>query len=224
VERPSNDGPSATRPRREPLTRERVVAAALDVMDREGLDAVTMRRVGRELGVEAMSLYNHVRDKEDLLDGVVEAVLAGYRDTDRSLDWVERGKAAAREWRRLLRAHPAVITLMTERRHPLTSVRSLRPMEDAADILLSAGLPPDDVAQVYRAVGGYIFGSVMMELGAMVGGGETTPEDLPALPLDELPNLARVFHGFVTCDDDATFEFGLELILGGVGAMLERRP
>jgi AcrR family transcriptional regulator len=64
--------------RREPLTRERIIEAAMRLMDKEGLEAVTMRRIGRELGVEAMSLYNHVADKEDILSGVVEAVMGEY--------------------------------------------------------------------------------------------------------------------------------------------------
>ena len=62
--------------RREPLTRDRIIRTALRIMDTEGLDAVTMRKVGRELGVEAMSLYNHVRDKEDILDSICEEVVA----------------------------------------------------------------------------------------------------------------------------------------------------
>src|SRR5215218_7220008 len=104
---------------REPLTRDRILEAALEVMDREGLEAVTMRRIGRELGVEAMSLYNHVRDKEDILDAICEEVMAQFRVPD-AQEWTEAARAGSHEYRRLLLAHPHVITLMTERKRPFT--------------------------------------------------------------------------------------------------------
>ncbi len=69
---------------RKPLTRQRIVRAALRIMDDEGLQAVSMRRIGRELGVEAMSLYNHVRDKDDILDAICEEVLTEFRVPERA--------------------------------------------------------------------------------------------------------------------------------------------
>src|SRR5205085_4540353 len=100
---------------RERLTRARVVDAALRLMDAEGLEAVSMRRLGRELGVEAMSLYNHVRDKDDLLESICEQVMAEFAFPEPAEDWVETGRRAARSWRRLLKDHPNVITLFAER-------------------------------------------------------------------------------------------------------------
>ena len=79
--------------RREPLTKERIVDAALRVMDAEGLEAVTMRRIGRELGVEAMSLYNHVEDKDDILNGVTERVMTGFDYPPFTGDWFQDGRA-----------------------------------------------------------------------------------------------------------------------------------
>src|SRR5437899_10255161 len=96
---------------RVPLTRQRIIRVALRIMDDEGLHAVTMRRVGRELGVEAMSLYNHVRDKEDIFDGICERVMCEFRFPSDEEDWVATALAGAREWRRLLRVHPNVIQL-----------------------------------------------------------------------------------------------------------------
>jgi AcrR family transcriptional regulator len=110
------------------LSRDLVVRTALRLMDTEGLEAVTMRRVGRELGVEAMSLYNHVHDKEDLLDGVAEAAMGEFRfepgDGD---DWVAQARAAARSWRTLLKTHPNLMSLLLERKHPLSSPRRAAP-------------------------------------------------------------------------------------------------
>src|SRR3970040_1197614 len=87
---------------RERLTRERVVEAALRVMDAEGLEAVSMRRLAREGGVEAMSLYNHVRDKDDLIDAICVRVMQDFRFGDPDAPWLERAGFAAREWRRVL--------------------------------------------------------------------------------------------------------------------------
>src|SRR6187397_598664 len=94
-----------TKPR-VPLNRERIIDAALHVMDTEGLDAVSMRRVAREVGVEAMSLYHHVRDKDDLLQGICDRVMRSYEFPEEPGEWAERVKAGARAWRRLLQAHP----------------------------------------------------------------------------------------------------------------------
>ncbi len=204
------------------LSRERVVEAAIELMDREGLEALTMRRLGRELGVEAMSLYNHVRDKEDLLDAIAEAVLAGYRWEPASDDWVAQGRAAAHEWRRILKEHPNLITVLVERKHPLTSPDALRPTEIALDILRRAGLPERDTARAFQAIGGYVFGFVMMELGNIAprpdrAGTGWTPEALRALPPD-LPCLAQMLPWLAECDMDATFDFGLDLLLEGIRA------
>jgi AcrR family transcriptional regulator len=209
------------RPRREPLTRGRIVEAALRIMDEEGLDAVSMRRVGRELGVEAMSLYNHVRDKEDVLDGVSEAVLSEFRipQTD---DWVEAARDTAREFRRLLLAHPAVITLMTERKRPFTNPESLTVYEYALDLFRRAGLPVEESVKAFHTFGGFILGMVTMELGPMVGG----PADQAHLRGHEemarlidsasLPRLQEALPHLIDCDVEEQFEFGLSLLIDGL--------
>src|SRR6188472_1378464 len=99
-------GRTADKAPRVPLTRDRITEAALRLMDAEGLDAVSMRRVAREVGVEAISLYNHVRDKDDLLNAVIERIMASFEFPDGTGDWMEQAKAGARSWRRLLQAHP----------------------------------------------------------------------------------------------------------------------
>jgi AcrR family transcriptional regulator len=214
------DGPIGHRGR---LSRELIVRTALRLMDDEGLESVTMRRVGRELGVEAMSLYNHVRDKEDLLDAITEAVLGEFRWEPNTDDWVEQGRAAAREWRRLMRSHPNVIRLMIERKHPLASADALRPTEVALDILRRAGLSERDTVHAFRAIGGYIFGVVMMEIGNLAPGrpdetGEMTPAELMRSIPPEFPCLAQMLPWLMGCDDDATFELGLDLLFEGIRA------
>jgi AcrR family transcriptional regulator len=211
---------------REPLTRERVVEAALRVMDQEGLEAVSMRRVAREVGVEAMSLYHHVEDKEDLLDGICEHVMAGFEFPDPVEDWAENCRRGARAWRRLLQAHPAVMRLFAEQRGPVRTVDSMRPMEFALRLLRGAGLSDRDTAQAFHAFGGYIQGFVMMELGSIAGGSDEAhlkahADLVSALP-DEFEALVAVSPYFAECDPDEQFEFGLDLLIRGLEAKASR--
>ena len=210
------------RERREPLTRERVVDAALAIMDAEGLEAVTMRRVAREVGVEAMSLYNHVRDKDDLLQGVCDRVMSSFDFPRTTGDWGERCREAARSWRRLLGAHPDVMRLFAETHGPSpTSADSLRPTEFALSLLKEAGLSDRDTVQAFHAFGGYIQGFVMMEGGSIKDGhGPTTartPEELSATVSQEtFPCLHAMGQYFEECEADEQFEFGLELLMRGL--------
>ena len=158
---------------RERLTRERVIDAALRVMDSEGLEAVSMRRVAREVGVEAMSLYNHVRDKEDLLAGIQQRVFSEFAFDADPGDPYGNGVRVAHAWRDLMRTHPALIEIMAEKHQAPISIEALRPMEKALEVLRSMGVPDPDVMQVFHAFGGYIQGFVMME-----GGTIESPENM----------------------------------------------
>jgi AcrR family transcriptional regulator len=209
-------------PRRQRLTRERVIEAAVRIMDQEGLDALTMRRIGRELGVEAMSLYNHVRDKDDILDGICEYVLAQFRVSDVE-DWAEAARRGAREYRRLLRDHPNVIVLMTERKSAFTNPESLRAYEFALDVFHRAGLRGADAVKAFHAFGGYILGFVTLELGLMLGGQDAehveAHEQMARLVGSvDMPRLLEALPHFIDCDEDEQFEFGLDLLIEGLRA------
>jgi AcrR family transcriptional regulator len=203
-----------------------VIEAAMRVMDEEGLESVSMRRVAREVGVEAMSLYHHVEDKEDLLDGICELVMAEFDFPDRVDDWAENCRRGARAWRRLLQAHPAVMRLFAEQRGPVRSIDSMRPMEFALEILRGAGLSDRDTAQAFHAFGGYIQGFVMMELGSIAGGSDEEHmkmhAELAAAMPGEFPALQAVSKYFAECEPDEQFEFGLELLIRGLEAKARR--
>jgi AcrR family transcriptional regulator len=207
---------------RDPLTRERVIEGAMKVMDAEGLEAVSMRRVAREVGVEAMSLYHHVEDKEDLLDGICEHVMAQFDFPEPVEDWAENCRRGARAWRRLLQAHPGVMRLFAEQRGPIRSIDSVRPMEFALRILRSCGLTDRDTAQAFHAFGGYIQGFVMMELGSIAGGSDEEHQkahaELAATLPDEFAALQACSPYFAECDPDEQFEFGLDLLIRGLEA------
>ena len=213
---------AAARPRREPLSRERIIRAALRIMDSEGLDAVTMRRVGRDLGCEAMSLYNHVRDKDDILDGITELVLGEFR-LPREEEWTDAARAAAHEFRRLLLAHPNVITLMTERDKPFTNAESLHVYEYTLDLFRSAGLSVPDAVKAFHVFGGYILGAVTMELGLMVRGpgddeaeAQAHREMARVIASANLPRMQEAMPHFAECDADEQFDFGLDLMIEGL--------
>lgn len=207
---------------REKLSRERVVDAALGIMDREGLEAVTMRRVAREVGVEAMSLYHHVADKDDLLDGLCARVMTDFRIPERDdRPWTERARHGAREWRRVLKSHPNVIALFAERTKPMTEVDSLLPMEYALSLLMESGADEREAVQAFNVMGGYIMGFVMMETGQMFTAGALDAQHpdsavAPSFPAGQLPCIAAALPHLATCDPDEQFEFGLDLLFGGL--------
>jgi AcrR family transcriptional regulator len=211
------------KPRREPLTRQRIVRAALRIMDAEGLEAVSMRRIGRELGVEAMSLYNHVRDKEDILDSICEEVMTEFRPPQAE-DWAEAARLGAQEYRRLLHAHPNVLTLMTERKAPFTNPESLRGYEFALDMFRRAGLSLTESLKAFHVFGGYILGYVTMELGTMMGGPEDEEharahqEMARMVETVDLPRLREALPHLADVDIEEQFEFGLDLLIKGIRA------
>lgn len=211
----------AAAPRREPLTRERILRAALRIMDEEGLEAVTMRRVGRELGVEAMSLYNHVADKDDILNGIAELVMAEFDFSEETDDWKHDARRAAHAWRAMLKSHPNVMILLSERRSPITSPEALRPTEHALSLLRRANLTPEETVRAFRAFGGYIQGSVLMELASIYGEGDAPRQGVDwstMLSPDEFPCVCE-HAGFLThCDEELDFDFGLELLIDGLEA------
>jgi TetR/AcrR family tetracycline transcriptional repressor len=206
---------TATKPR-PTLTRERIVDAALGVMDAEGVDALSMRRVAREVGVEAMSLYNHVRDKEDLLDGMVERIMASMPEPAEPADddWFGYGRQIAMHWRAMLTSHPGAIQLLAERKAPIHTLEALRPADRALGALMRAGLSPEDAVQAFHTIGGYIFGYVMMETGQLFG--DQPGHDVPADVEPLLPSLALTAPYLHDCDFDAQFAFGLDLMFEGL--------
>jgi AcrR family transcriptional regulator len=192
-------------------------------MDEEGLEAVTMRRIGRALGVEAMSLYNHVEDKDDILRAICEEVLSEFRVPEVE-DWTAAARLGAHEYRRLLLAHPRVITLMTDQKGPITNPESLRAYEFALDLFRTAGLSEADSVMAFHAFGGYILGFVLMEQGPMLGGPEDEAharaheEMARLLATVDLPRMREALPHFEECDAEAQFEFGLDLLIVGLRA------
>jgi AcrR family transcriptional regulator len=162
---PAARGPAG----RERLTRDRVVRAALAVVDRDGLDGLTMRALGRELGVDPMAAYHHVPSKEAILQGVVEAILAELVVPDRStrLGWRDAARLIGREYRRALLAHPNALPIVSTQ-PPLTPV-GMRLIEDAAAMLVRGGLTARQALEVINGTAAAVIGSALVEAGVTPG-------------------------------------------------------
>ena len=207
---------------REKLSRARVIDAALRVMDAEGLEAVSMRRIAREVGVEPMSLYNHVRDKDDLREGIRLRVFSEFvfPDLDQN-DPYENGRRVAHSWRNLLKAHPNMLELLAEEHAPPSSLEAFSAMEVALSVLRSMGVPEAEVVQVFHAFGGYIQGFTMMEhqMDFQKHGGPDGLADLSRrIDAAQLPCVAAALPYMADCDLDAQFALGLDLMVQGIRA------
>src|SRR3974390_2919211 len=141
--------------KREALNRERVLRAAMAVADSEGLDALSMRRLGQELGVEAMSVYNHVRNKEDILDGLVDMVFAEI-GVPAGRDWKSAMRQRAITVQQVLGRHSWAIALMESRRNP--GPGSLRHHDSVLGCLREAGFSMVMAAHAYSLLDSYIYG------------------------------------------------------------------
>lgn len=218
------------RARRKPLTREAIVEAALRLLDREGLDAVSMRGVSEELGTGAASLYWHVTDKEELLDLVFDRIIGELElpKTRRGRTWQDQVKAFAREMRRVLKDHRDVARI-TLARIP-TGPNALTVSDWLLGVLRAAGLPPRVIALGVDAFFLYLNAFSFEEAVPFRAAGTTDPEEgfrlleeyLTSLPPERFPNYAALARDMTAGDFDERFEFGLDLLVRGLEAQTAR--
>jgi AcrR family transcriptional regulator len=208
------------------LTRERVLRAAVALADEAGVAALSMRRLGQALGVEAMSLYNHVANKDDLLDGMVDLVFGEIGLPSRGVDWAMAMRRRARTAREALARHHWAIGLMESRSRP--GPATLRHHDAVIGCLRAAGFSIALAAHAYSVLDSYIYGFALQQASLPF----KTPEEAAAVaenflrqfPVDEYPHLAEltIQHvlqpGYDYADE---FEFGLDLILDGLERVRE---
>jgi len=215
--------------RRVPLTRARVLATALRLVDDEGLDALTRRRLGQELGRDAMALYRHAPDRAALLDGIVELVMDELDIPDGGQDWQTQLSRTAHDFRRIGLAHPHVVSLMVTR--PLSTplglrpLGTLRPLERLLKVLTHAGFPPPLALRVYRLYIGFLYGHMLTELQELVADPEETSDllrlGLHRLPAREFPLLRSLATELATYDGVAELDQGLAVLFTGLATELE---
>jgi AcrR family transcriptional regulator len=204
--------------RRKPLSRERILAAALELVDEQGIDALSMRKLGQSLGFEAMSLYNHVANKDDLLDGMIDAVLAEMKPPAQ-----EGGLPAIRA--AALSAHEAL------QRHPwaaglLMAPARVRParlefMNGLLGALRDGGFSAETTYHAYHVIDAHIIGFSLWQATHDFALPEEIPDDLRGflermIPRETLPHLHE--HGMQHLEpgphrDTSAFEYGLDLLL-----------
>jgi AcrR family transcriptional regulator len=204
---------------RTPLTRARILEVALALVDAEGLDALSMRRLGGELGVEAMSLYNHVPSKAALLDGLHELILESVA-LPPAAAWVESLRAGARSFRAALAAHPNALPLFATR--PAVTEGSLRHVESALALLRRAGLDAGESAAAFQALVSFVVGHTLAELAPAAGADRSRPR-YETLSSDELPNVIDAAEALAQQSEDEGFELGLEIFLIGLAARAKAR-
>ena len=224
--------PAITGPiQKQRLSRELVLAKALEVVDADGLEALTMRRLGQELGRDPMSLYRYAENRAALLDGVTELVLNELTIHPQDPDWKAQLRQIAHDLRRLALQHPNVVPLLVTR--PLSTplglrpLGTLRPLEQILSLLTGAGFSPADALHVYRAYYGFLYGHILNELQEFV----VDPEEneallrlgLHRLPAKEFPRLRALAPALAEYDGSAELDQGVTILLSGLEAQLSLR-
>lgn len=206
-----------------PLSREKILAVAMNMADEQGLQGLSMRKLADQLGVKAMSLYNHVQNKDDLIDGLVERVVAEIPTPNPSKPW--KAELANRG----IKAHQVLM------RHPWASV----PLVSRANVgpnmmgyvnatlgcLMEAGFSPAMADHAWNAMDNYIYGFTLQSLNFPFKEGEyqhVAAEYLPSLPQQEWPYLYALTEQVAAGQHSGInrFEFGFEMILEGLEALL----
>jgi len=216
-----------------PLSRKRVLQAAVTLADQGGIESLTMRRLAEELDAEAMSLYYHVAKKEDVLDGIVDVIATEINDTVERIDVPTEGpswKAALRQRilaaRQVFLRHPWAPALFEN--HASTSPAVLRYFDAVLGIMRDGGFSYDLAHHALHALGSRALGfsQELLEPGDEPDSGEAAP--MPEEMAAQYPNLAGMLAEIVHddpdstlgwCDDQTEFEFGLDLILDGLDRM-----
>jgi AcrR family transcriptional regulator len=210
-------------PHREPLNRDRILRAAVSLADGAGIAAVSMRKLGEALGVEAMSLYNHVANKSALLDGMIDQVFSEIELPVGEDGWRAAMRMRAISARQALRRHPWAIGLMESRTSP--GPATLRHHDAVLGCLRRAGFSVELTAHAYSLLDSYIYGFALGESGLPFATGEQAAQvaqDISAqFASGQYPYLTEIAMEHVVkagYDYGDEFEIGLDLILDGLQA------
>jgi AcrR family transcriptional regulator len=222
----------------QPLTLDRIVSAAIDIVDRDGLDALSMRRLGAELGAGATTLYWHVKNKDELLDLALDRLFEEIEAPDPELPWRDQLRELAHELRRLLLRHRNLIMVIASR--PTTGPNAVAAIDLLFGVVRRAGFPDDQVVPASLALLNYTSGYAVLEAASLSqfgpGADEATVrkavqesvgrtmEFILTLPQEQFPNVQLVGRHLVEVDDDMRFAYGLERMLDGLEADLARYP
>ena len=207
--------------RRAPLSRERVLSAAVKLADRGGVESLSMRKLAQALKVEAMSLYNHVANKDEILDGLVEIVISEIELPAKGADWKDGMRLRANSAREMFLRHPWAISLMESRKNP--GPAAMRYYDAVIGCMREGGFSIAMAAHAFSVLDSYILGFAMQELKMPFDTSDELADIadniLEQLPAAEFPHFTEMIveHALKPGYDYADeFEFGLELILDGL--------
>jgi AcrR family transcriptional regulator len=212
-------------PSRAPLSRERVLQAALALADEGGVEAVSMRRLGHALGVEAMSLYRHVADKEAILDGIADLVMDEVEVPSPDLDWRTSIRRSAISTHEALRRHPWAGSVLESRLNP--GPARLRYLDAVVGVLRGAGFDTATVARAFMALDSHTYGFTMQELAFpfdAASAADVAEEMAARVFADGYPNLAAMAELTMSGAQLLDFEFGLDLLLDGLERLRQAGP
>jgi AcrR family transcriptional regulator len=203
---------------RVPLTRERIIAAAVELVDESGLDALSMRKLGAALGVEAMSLYNHVDNKDDVLDGILDAVLREVPRPDPDLPWDDRLRELAHGFRRVGLAHPGVLPMFNSRR--IISAEGFAAIANIHTVLREVGFDAGTSLDAFVFVASFIAGYLQIDMGRiqMTLAGRVT--DYASWDAREHADGVELGLGLMARDWDTEFDRCIDLMLAGLAGGL----
>jgi len=211
----------------EPLTRGRILEAALSLVDEEGIEALSMRRLAKELGVDPMAIYHHLPSKRALLSGLIEKVFSEMRvpEPEETGGWRERVRAWARAFRDVARAHPRLVPHLAS--YPEAAAEAtLESTEELYAAFEAAGMRPRQIVGAVGVVVDYLIGFALAEASGVLGEPDEQREMLEMLnarPQEELPVMRRTLEALLGEDLGTDFEFGLEVVLAGLEATASRR-
>ena len=215
---PDGSGASSSR-RREALSRERVLAAALALVDREGLAAVSMRRLGEELGVEAMSLYHHVPNKAAILDGLFEIILSELPPLRRQRGWRATLRERALALAAVLRAHPSALPLFASR--PAVTPASFEHLEAALQVLHDAGFSAGHALAAFQILVAFVVGHTLQAYVPLPPDEETHPA-YESLNEEAFPRVREIARLLPTRDVEEELALGVDALLDGLEARLAK--
>jgi AcrR family transcriptional regulator len=210
------------------LSRSVILQTALAIVDRDGVDGLSMRRLSNALSRDPVMLYRHVPNKAAVLDGVVEIVLAQLVVDKTDPDWAAQLRTVAHNFRQLALTHPKVVPLLVTR--PLATPLGqrppgmLRPLEDVLALLTSAGFTGQDALHIYRLLFGYLYGHILNELQEVIERPDETDHvlrlGLHRFAITEFPLLRALAPALASYDGAAELDRFLDLLLPGLTASL----
>ena len=210
------------------VSRSVILQCALRIVDGDGIDALSMRRLSAEVGRDPTVIYRHVPNKAALLDGVAEIVLGQLRVDAADPDWAGQLRTVAKDFRRLATEHPNMLPLLVTR--PLATPLGLRPpgmlrpLEDILTLLTSAGFSGVDALHIYRVLFGYLHGHILTELQEVIERPEETDDvlrlGLHRLAITEFPQVRALASILASYDGAAELDRALDLLFIGLAATL----